>query len=1069
MGLISRFDFTRGWVPSADAVHAPQGSLLRADNLVLDERGTLALRDGSSKINGSAFADTDVHSLFTVALSGTRYRMAGASNKVYANGAALSPTMAGSGDTSFGSYLGHILFARSTSKHKYDGTTVRNWGIAAPNGAPTLAITSQDGKTFITGDSTESPALAWTEDDGTGASYTAGFEGTANGAAILNPNAGTGRGRLTKTFAAPVDFTTYDAAQTGLDSDTIGMYVYVTEPQFVSHIMIQFDIYDGVFQRNQYYHIWWFLDGDGNPLVDSVPLTVGWNFLSIPRGAMTRNDSADPGKNWSTVKAVRFEVQCTIGAATSQIRLDLLRIRGGSSSPLTGIQKYKLVAVYNSGTYLGKSAPGPASAEIEVTSQGTVLTIAGAVVGALDSQVNELWAYRSNEFLGGYYRVAVKTGGPWVGDQTLNDTLSDADALSLDLALEGSNTTPPDSIIGIAGPHYDRVFCLTATSVYPSQNLNIDSFDSTQVLKVGDSSETALWITKVQEELYVGTTKDIYRLVGDWTVRASDGLLNVSKVPMGTAYPPISSAFTQDENSLIYLAADGWHVLGSFPLNYSDVDLLYRGKTRHGVSPVNLTSGRFKCAVAGRWFSALTPEGGSTTTTSVIHRFAPTAFPGGRWYRHTYTPSWRCLYREPDGTLIASDNAGFVWVLDTGTQDAGPDIPVVLWTPVEDDGKPNIRKDGWDFRIRANTGGTTAIVGIHRDGASSSADSFSINPSTLAPVAQSWDGTTPFTQIQLRVTGSFSTFLWYDYHIAYRDRAPILIFAEPKPEARGTRRKRYTGLTVTLDSLGAVATVTPVLDDVELTAQSVTTSDVVSTPLTFANVVGRDLWCKIAKATGFEYYGMEPIVVAEFPPIMRGRVPDSNGGTPKPKVVTGIRIRGCTLGAARTFTPIVDGTSLSTFSATTETDDPDEIVHSFSSPQIATDVAWSVDGNFEIYDWAPIVDHVLPLGRKLWDTGPIELGPRVAWASLAILKARLTADLTVTPYVNDVALTALTVEAEVGVTTSYDIRLPRPMRGRVLRYVISSTGLFYPYWLRPRYRITGNETELQEVVLNPNE
>ncbi|HYE84843.1 MAG TPA: hypothetical protein VEA16_00710 [Vicinamibacterales bacterium] len=1061
MDVLTRADFSRGWVPSADAVHAPPNGLLRADNLVLDERGVVGLRRGSAKINGAAFANLDIHSLYTVTLSGTRYRMAGADNKVYANGTALAPVMGGSGDTAFGSHLGHILFARSTSKHKYDGSTVRTWGLAAPNAAPTVASIAADGKTFASFDSAEAPAFVINEDDGTGAAFAAGYEGTANGALVVNPSTATGRARVTKTFAADQDFTVYDAAQTGRDDDVIGFYVYITEPQYVESITLQIDFNTtALFQNDQFYYIWWFNQRDEQGNVITPAPSVGWNFLQVKRSAMNRYEGATAGRGWNTVRAVRLDVRQTAGGAAAQVRFDRLRISGGSSSPMTGQYEWLIVAVTNFGSYHAKSGPSAVSAKVDLTAQGATLTVAAGVISALDANVNELWVFRRGGNIDDWYRTKVHTGGPWGGAQTINDTLSDADALIANVKLEAYNTTPPDNIIAIVGPHYDRTFALTSTFLYPSQPRNPDSFDSRHPVLVGDASETALWVVKVREELFVGTTKDIYRFEGDWTLLPDGDTLNVTKRPLAVAQPPISSAIAQDGDTVLYLAADGWRVLGGpQPVTNGDVDLLYRGYTRHGVSPVNLTGGRFKAALANGWFTAITPEGASTTSSTVLHRYVSSM---QRWYRHTYGRNWRCVYREPDGTLIASDNAGFVWTLDTGTQDDGSDIAVVLWTPIEANGQPNQRKDGWELRVRANTGGATATVALHLDGAGSSSTLLAVAASDLTPVAGSLSAVAAFRQSQLRVTGSFSTFLWYDYTLTYRGRPPVLVFAEPKPEVRGTRRKRFAGLTVVLDTLGAAAAVTPVLDDTDLGAQSVTTSDAVSTALTFQSVVGRDLWAKISKATGFEFYGIEPNVLAELPPPIQGRIPDSNGGTPQPKVVTGVRIRACTLGVARTFTPIVDGTSLTTFSATTHADEPDEIVHSFSAPRTATDIAFSVDGNIELYEWAPIIDSVLPLGRTLWDSGPIELGSRVVWVPRLELKAKLTADLTITPYVDDVVQDAVTVAAAgAQPITTYTVALPRPIRGRQVRFRLSSTAAFYLWWLEPLYRVTGKDSDLQ--------
>lgn len=963
MPVLQRSSFARGWVPSADALHAPADACLRMDNCQLDEKGVLGLRRGSAKINGSPFADTDIHSLYTVALNGTRYRMAGAGSAVYANGTSIKSGLAGSNDVAFGSYLGQIVFARSTSKWKYDGTTVRTWGIAAPNAAPTLAVIAADTKTFISFDSGETGTFA-ISDDSTGFSYANGYEGTANGATILNP-ATTGFGSITKTFAAPTDFTAYTGGQVGIDDDIIEFYVYITEPQYLATLTLLVDVNDGTFQADTYGYIFRFASEVPE---DNTPVVVGWNRLQVRRGDMVRSFNATSGKDWATVKAVRVSSYGNAGTSIAQLRFDALRIVGGNQRPLTGNQTYYIVAVYNSGTYTAKSAPSAVSLPIGTSAQGVTVTIPAGVISALDTQVNELWIYRENETLGDAYRIGTKTGGPWVGAQTVSDILSDDDALEVGLALERTNATPPDTIIGIVGPHYDRLLCLTASFVYPSQPRNLDSFDSAQAVRVGDASETAYWIAKVKEQIYVGTSKDIYRFDGDWT-EGPDSLINVVKRPMGIGQPPISEAIAQDGDTLLYLAADGWRALGaSDPVTSGDVDLLYRGYTRHGISPVNLTTGRFRAAIAKGWLTAITPEGASTTSSTVLHRYVPAA---QRWYRHTYASSWRCVHREPDGTLIASDNAGYVWTLDTGTQDGSSDLAVVVWTGVDDDGKAHQRKQPGDFRARIDTGGATATVAIHLNGSSSSSASVSVASSGVGIVS---DGglseLDPCLQFQVRITGSFSTFLWYDHAIGYYD----------------------------------------------------------------------------------------------LPWPTQGRVPDSNAGTPGPKIVTGIRFRVCTLAATRTFTTLIDGDEYDSFSTATDDNEPDEIVHSFAAPQSVTDIAFFVDGPIELYEWAPLVDATVPLGRTLWDSGPVDLGSRVVWITHVEIKAILTGTLTITPYIDDVAQTAQTVSAPSGnPITTHTVALTRPVRGRQARFRVSSDDTFHLYWIEPAYRVTGAQTDLKKT------
>jgi hypothetical protein len=65
MSKYQRRDFSLGWTPNADESNGPPNGLLRMDNCVLSERGVLALRRGSSKINADAFQETRVTGLYS--------------------------------------------------------------------------------------------------------------------------------------------------------------------------------------------------------------------------------------------------------------------------------------------------------------------------------------------------------------------------------------------------------------------------------------------------------------------------------------------------------------------------------------------------------------------------------------------------------------------------------------------------------------------------------------------------------------------------------------------------------------------------------------------------------------------------------------------------------------------------------------------------------------------------------------------------------------------------------------------------------------------------------------------
>lgn len=856
MGNLFRRDFSRGWFPSADSVNCPKNALLRADNCVLDELGILSVRPGSAKINSSVLASTDVHSLFTVYLSGARYRMAGVTDDIYSNGASLGQTMAGSGDVAFGSGMGQILFARSTSKKKYDGSTVRNWGIAQPNAAPTVAAVAADSKTFslcVTADYAN-----WTQTEGTKADQTTYIQ--------VTPATVTGRGTITKVFASPTDFTVYDAFQVATDDDLLDFYFLVTEPQLLQFLRVQIDVNGGDFSEDYYYYDWtpyapisaidngasivdynvnsysWAevrakLEEQGvdtsvlNAAINPVLGASTWNHLSVRRGDMNRVGNTT-GKNWSTVKAIQLVTQCS---AATIVGFKTIKMVGGANRTLTGKYKWAVVAVRDTASYEGKSKPSDFSAEIELKAQACSATVAQSVVTALIAEGNatHLWLFRRGGVMDDWYRVSTAAVPSPSAAVVFTDTMSDRDAMAANIKMQTDVEMPPDNIIGIVGPHFDRMFCLTSTMLYPSRKLDLDSYAALQAITICGAEETAYWVVKLGQELFIGTSRDIYRLSG-YGDESNDGKLDFTKVGIGIGNPPISPAIAQEGNTLVYLASDGWRIFtgtDSAPVR-GDTDLLWRGYTRHGVSPINVSgsTARFKAAISKGVLSAITPEGSNTTYSSVLHRLS---IAQQRWYRHVYSPSWRSIYREPDGTLIAGDNAGFVWVLDSGTQDDGADIPIEIWSPIDDNDQPYTPKVPLMHRVRLNTGGAAASIDLHLDGSSVSSKTVSTSQSSMGTAESSVAGLQTFKQIQHRITGSFSVFKLMDLWLDYKDR-PIGRYVWDLDIDTGTQDLTWIREVRIKVLAGGLLTITPYFDGTAFpayTATPVSTVDPVIVPV----------------------------------------------------------------------------------------------------------------------------------------------------------------------------------------------------------------------------------------------
>lgn len=611
----------------------------------------------------------------------------------------------------------------------------------------------------------------------------------------------------------------------------------------------------------------------------------------------------------------------------------------------------------------------------------------------------------------------------------MQDVKSDLEAIIDNFALEVDVSPPPDDIIDIEGPYYDRLFVLTSKYLHPSKPLNPDSFASGEVIRVSSDEEEALWITKALGGLYIGTTRDIYRLDGTGAlIQDSSGVVipDFRKTPLNIGNPPISKAVAQEGNVMVYLASDGWREFNgtnSRPVGAGKVDLLYRGHTRHGVTPVNIsdTDARFRAAIAKGLLVCLTPEGSSTGSSNVLHKYD---IERGRWYRHVYTGQFQSIYREPDGTILGGNltsGDGEVWVLEAGgtTQDAGVDMPgVVLHTKSDDLGTSNQRKDPNYLRTEIETTGT-ATVNTHLD-EGSSAGALSLSSSTSGTSIRSNINTyATFTRAQLKVTGTFTKFKLREYELVARTRPPLKTFFEEAPLEISPVRRRFAGLTMSIDTLNQNATVTPVLDGVDQATFTVNTNDAKDVRLSFDEVVGRDLWAKILSTTGFELFGVAPISIETLPQQFKGQTPHSNFGKLDPKNFTAIKFKVCTLGSSVTVTPILDGTdSTTTLAVSTTASEPKSFILQFASLQTATEVALKFSGDVELYPgWEPVWSFNVPEAVKFWENKPEPSAVRRRFDGGVCVVDTGGEDVTVTPYLDGVAQSTLTLNTSDFVST----------------------------------------------------
>ena len=1149
MSVLYRKDFSRGWFPSADAANCPDNALLRMDNLELDEQGALSLRRGSALAFHTA-NETPL-GIYSADLGGTKHRFTvsyAGEHFFRTNGQWLDYGDKSSPKRfSFCSWLGQVFMASQGSHPSVKTDGIHNtsrWGIAAPQPAPRLSPIPADSKTLATCDSTESPGFVADE----------GVRSMGGQFIRLDPDFKTGRAVVTKTFATESDFSVYDGGQRHTDNDLIEMYVWVVEPTKLKAITFMIDVNgEGARFERDYYTYTFSTD-------ELRRDATGWTRVSIPCSSMQRVGSTY-GKGWNTVKAVRLVVEGFDEG--TPVYFDNIRIIGGHERPLSGKYRYCYCLARPMGSYVALSAASPLSEEVEVRAQALTVTIPTDY--ERDFQATEAWIFRTGGTLDKWYRVGVRPIFG-VGAYSWNDTVSDIEALATNIKLDLSDGGPPHgNVIGIEGPHYDRLFVLTKTDLYPSRRLNPEVFSTEQVIKIAGSDETCYWIKKAFNSLYIGTNKDIYRLEGDGS-EYPDGTVNWTKISLNVGSPPVGYAVATEGNFLVYLAADGWRAfdgVSSTPLK-GDTDLLFRGQARYGVDPVNLTAAAldfsaFSACIAKGFLYCLTPEGSHTTSSVFVWKYD---LARNVWYRMIYPYGLCMLYAEPDGTVLAVGSKNQVYVLETGDTDAGDRIWALLLTKLDDNGQPNQLKHISDLLVHMDTGGDNALIDVFVDQSGTpavrllaSSDGMGVYRKAV-PVGQDIRSAHFFFQMQ--ISGNFSKFRLRDYTVYYTAGPPVLefwenppekpsptvrrfdsinlvintlggnvevnpvldgvsqplhyivatdkpllvrkvfpapleghdlwvqikrltsgfelydcqvgvldeyppkvLFWENKPKAPSHRRKRFGGVTLVINTGGKKVTVTPVLDGTDLPPEEVVTDSPVPVFLVLENIVGKDLWVKCSADTPFyQPYLVEPRVVEEFPLIVRGLLPRTNLGHDGVKVISGIKIKACTLGVPCIFTPVLDGVNHpTTLALTSDPNEPVTDVLNFDEPQSFTDIALRADQEVELYEWEPIVLYTLPGPRRVWDTGFMDLGlERIAWVREIRIKCKTPANLTVTPYFDDVAFPPYTVVVgdKANKLTVFRVPVGRGYKGRQPRVVVSCESEFFPVWLEFHFRPSGH-------------
>lgn len=743
----------------------------------------------------------------------------GNGGSVYINGGRRDDSVLGQGDIAFGSYQGHIFWSRSRNngvsrKRKNDGTSggddgggTTNWGIRAPTHTPNVNSSDPDGATFSTCDGGEAPP--WEALEGT-VGFTEGNDGGAEGAILLTADATTGRATATRIFGGPQNYEQYDGGDAGIDEDLIEGYIKCSNPENLGGMTLMFDCNEdsaAPFQDDYYYYeftpdnftaykpskdqlftvnaaadagagisdfvidrhvtINKFAENDQVEQPKFTPRKdADWARFAVPRRAFVRNGgTADCG--WNTLTAVRVVATSTqADLPFGDLAVDNLTISGGRNHPWTGTYAFRVQYEGVFPNYVALSPASEPSDPVSFKANGVSISIN---VNDADFQVTHVSVYAFGGALNQWYRF----GREEIAGNNMNIDVNmrEVEAAIQNITLNLNLATPPDDIFSIAGPYYDRLLVLTPEGLHLSQQLNPDTFSVDEVIKIGDGGEVPRWVViDASGRVLVGTSADIWEIAGTFT-RTPDGQIDAIKRPLRV--PGANDRCVAVEGGFVaYSASDGPRLLlgGTSKLITGNLDLLLRGYTRYGVPGMNLglAPGRIRMAIKDRFLYMLAPESGYETATPIVYRYDLNE---GKWWRRIYPMALRSIYHDPANQLFAGDAAGNLWWLENGTTDNGAAIPVNLWTISDGLGNPLIKKDFHDLITNIDTGGGSATLDYHADQ--------SATP-TLTTVAVSTE-TAPIHQldasplngakrIQLRLSGSFTAFKFYDMALNFRER-----------------------------------------------------------------------------------------------------------------------------------------------------------------------------------------------------------------------------------------------------------------------------------------------------------
>lgn len=532
------------------------------------------------------------------------------------------------------------------------------------------------------------------------------------------------------------------------------------------------------------------------------------------------------------------------GTLTSAVGLQppsSITVALGAAGVLTGDYQYAQQNVANFGnSYIVKSpltlaTPNP----ISPSAQQVTVTIEDPTSSG-GPFANEVWIFRRGGDLSQWTRVYRQTAGPW---NAFNDNVADIDAIAggefaNEFLRDVSVNNIPEDILEMAGLVNGRMIFFSAKNIYFSEINSPDTYDTRTSIGLGGNQNTGaeffLFAKKIGENVVlVATTADMYILTGTFTSNP-DGTLDIYLRSLGVENPPISISYAVYNDTIIYMAADGWRQLSPLSGQVKSLvppvlDRQYRGETisNYGGTPIFLypavdAGGRliqYWCAAARNKLWTLTPHiVNNDPTQPYVYYLQVYDFVRNYW-RVLPNINPRIIHTREDDAVVGwfDDTAKNLRIIDDQFTklNMGVKQNVHVKTLFLDMEMPRQRKDIWTIKFLIDTGGDNITVNfLYNDGVGTIGFT-TVNSNGYSEVAYAIG--LPFKNFQLEFIGQCANFKLSQIVIEY-DPRPIqqLIYQLLRQtfQIGDSNRKRVRTWPIVIDTLGANVNITPAVDGV---------------------------------------------------------------------------------------------------------------------------------------------------------------------------------------------------------------------------------------------------------------